>query len=350
MLGNLPQHFDPRNNAPSRAFELARAIGLTDVQLRKLWGLILGKSLCTHDFWQAAGVASKLILNQIPQLPRLNLENLVGSEIDNFQKLLFRTNDGLAIESVLIPLHNPSKYSLCISSQVGCVMGCAFCATARITKRRNLETWEIVDQFVQARSIAKKLGRDIASIVFMGMGEPFLNYNNVISAAQLFCYPTKNAISGRSITISTVGLIEEIDKFTSENHPFRLSISLGAPTDEKRARLVPVASRTKVKDLMAAARRHALARNDRINIAYVCISQENTTVEDAKALGELFGDTPVRLDLIDVRDNTGRFHPPSPTELSIFRDALRKYVTQPVARRYSGGSDINAGCGMLASQ
>lgn len=349
-MSQLPSDFDPRNSSPIEAISHAAKLGMTEKQLRRLWGLILGEGLCTHEEWATGNIAPRSTLNLIKTFPRLELEQTLSSGIDNFHKLLFRTQDKLAIESVLIPLHNETKYSLCISSQVGCVMGCAFCATARIPKRRNLESWEIIDQFIQARSIARKLGRDIASIVFMGMGEPFLNYKNVISAAQLFCYPTKNAISGRSITISTVGLVEEIDKFTSENHPFRLSISLGAPTDEKRARLVPVAARTKVKDLMAAARRHALARNDRINIAYVCISGENTSVEDAQALGDLIGDTPVRLDLIDVRDNTGRFIPPSSTELGIFRDALRKYVAQPVARRYSGGSDINAGCGMLASQ
>jgi 23S rRNA (adenine2503-C2)-methyltransferase len=143
--------------------------------------------------------------------------------------------------------------------------------------------------------------------------------------------------------------VQEIIKFTDLNLPFRLSISLGAATDEKRAKLVPVAARTPVAEVMKAARRHALARNDRVNISYVCISGENVGVEDAQALAELVGDTPIRLDLIDVTDHTGRFSAPTESELKSFRDALAVYLKQPVARRYSGGADIRASCGSLAA-
>ena len=130
--------------------------------------------------------------------------------------------------------------------------------------------------------------------------------------------------------------------------PYRLSISLGSAIDEKRARLVPVAAKTPVAEVMKAARYNALSKRDRIMLAYVCISGENVGVEDAQALGELIGDTPVRLDLIEVTDTTGRFHKPSDNEMQVFRDALTKYVKQPVVRRYSGGADINAACGTLA--
>src|SRR5262249_3895651 len=129
---------------------------------------------------------------------------------------------------------------------------------------------------------------------------------------------------------------------------YRLAVSLGAATDAKRADLVPVAARWPVAEVMAAARRHALARRDRVMLAYVCISGENVGEEDARALGELIGDTPVRLDLIDVADPPGRFRPPDAEELRVFRDALTRHVGQPVVRRYSGGADIQAACGTLA--
>src|SRR5204863_8003705 len=135
-----------------------------------------------------------------------------------------------------------------------------FCATARMPRRRNLETWEIVDQFIQARDVARSQGRRVTGAVFMGMGEPFLNYDRVLAAAELLRCPYGASIGARAITISTVGLVPEIDRFTAEGRGFRLSISLGAPTDEKRAYLVPVASRTPVAEVMAAARRHALSR------------------------------------------------------------------------------------------
>ena len=182
----------------------------------------------------------------------------------------------------------------------------------------------------------------------MGMGEPFLNYDRVIAAAELLRCSYGGSIGAAKITISTVGLVREIDRYTIDGHKFRLSISLGAATDEKRRRLVPVAARTPVAEVMAAARRHALDRRDRVMLSYVCIAGENVSEDDARALGALVGDTPVRLDLIDVTDPTGRFSPPTAGEMSDFRDALSRHLGQPVVRRYSGGKDIQAACGTLA--
>jgi 23S rRNA (adenine2503-C2)-methyltransferase len=286
----------------------------------------------------------------VPSLPSLILSKHERSPTDGFEKLLFNTQDRMSIETVIIPLEKPGRVSLCLSSQVGCVMGCVFCATARMTTRRNLSSWEILDQFVQARSVVQAQGRRVTGAVFMGMGEPFLNFTNVITAADWMRFPIKDAISGKAITISTVGLVQEIEKFTDLNLPFRLSISLGAATDAKRAQLVPVAARTPVARVMEAARRHALAKKDRINLAYVCVSGVNVSEQDARDLGALIGDTPARLDLIDVNDTSGRYLPPSAEELNGFRDALARYVRHPIARRYSGGKDIRASCGALVGQ
>jgi 23S rRNA (adenine2503-C2)-methyltransferase len=278
----------------------------------------------------------------------LSVEQIRTSPIDGFQKILFRTADGLAIESVLIPLHKPGAVSVCLSSQVGCPMGCVFCATARMPRRRNLETWEIVDQFVQAREIVRSQGRRVTGSVFMGMGEPFLNYDRVLAAADLLRCPYGGSVGARAITISTVGLVPEIDRYTIENRPFRLAISLGAATDVKRARLVPIASRTPVMAVMEAARRHGAARRERVMLAYVCIGGVNVELSDAEALADLIGDTPVRLDLIEVTDPDGRWPTPDPQEFRRFRDALAQRLKQPVVRRYSGGADIQAACGTLA--
>ncbi len=272
------------------------------------------------------------------------------SAIDGFQKLLFRTHDELAVETVLIPLHKPGAVSVCLSSQIGCAMGCIFCATARMPRRRNLETWEITDQFVQAQEVVRSQGRRVTGAVFMGMGEPLLPSvkPRVIAAASLLSCPYGGQLAAKAITISTVGIVPQIDEFTAEGHKYRLSISLGAATDEKRAWLVPVASGWRVAEVMAAARRHALTRRDRVMLSYVCISGVNVGEDDAEALGTLIGDTPVRLDLIDVTDPTGRFQPPGDDERLAFRDALTRHVGQPVVRRYSGGKDIAAACGTLA--
>jgi 23S rRNA (adenine2503-C2)-methyltransferase len=340
--------WDPRDQAPESFLARVRSLGLPDPAARRLTSAILGHGIYGPAAWGRSFQVPKLLGERVGDLPRLTLDASVTSETDRFQKLRFRTLDGLAVETVLIPLHKPGAVSLCLSSQVGCVMACTFCATARMPTRRNLSTWEIIDQWVQARDLARSQGRRVTGTVFMGMGEPFLNYDRVIAAAELLRCPYGGSIASSKITISTVGLVPEIDRYTLEGHRYRLSISLGAATDAERKELVPIASRTPVAEVMAAARRHAQSRRDRVMLSYVCISGENVSEDDARALGDLIGDTPVRLDLIDVTDPTGRFQPPSPEEMADFRDALSRHVGQPVVRRYSGGKDIQAACGTLA--
>lgn len=339
---------DPRSLTPDNFFSSASRAGLSEECARKWAGAIIGSGLRDPSEIMEASQIARRFAPVIATPAALRLVQHLRSPIDGFEKLLFETHGELPIETVIIPLEKPGKVSICLSSQVGCVMGCAFCATARMPHRRNLASWEILDQFVQARELARSQGRTVTGAVFMGMGEPFLNMSNVIMAADWMRFPIKDAISGKAITISTVGLVQEIERFTDMNLPFRLSISLGAATDEKRALLVPVAARTPVKRVMQAARRHALTKRERINLSYVCVSGVNVSERDALDLAALIGDTPVRLDLIDVTDSSGHFAPPTPEELQRFREALSTHVKQPVARRYSGGRDINASCGSLA--
>lgn len=348
----VPSHhhsgLDPRSFSPAEFYVQCESIGMTHEMARRWAGSVIGRGERRASDILRNATISKRFVDTVGNLPSLRLMRHVSSPTDGFQKLLFETHDSLSIETVIIPLHKQGAVSLCLSSQVGCVMGCTFCATTRMTMRRNLAAWEILDQVAQARRIVTEQGRRVTGAVFMGMGEPFLNFDNVLKAADWMRQPLENAISGKAITISTVGLVPEIERFTDLNLPFRLSISLGAATDEKRARLVPVAARTPVARVMEAARRYALTKKDRVNLAYVCISSENVGEDDARALATLIGDTPVRLDLIDVNDSSGRYMPPSSEELQRFRDALALFLKQPVARRYSGGADIAASCGALA--
>jgi 23S rRNA (adenine2503-C2)-methyltransferase len=341
---------DPRDSTPEGLMLQLQPLGIRPETVRRLLSAIMGRGIHEPSRWDREFQVPRRLLEKIGRLPRLVVEASQTSPRDGFQKLRFRTSDALAVETVIIPLHKPGAVSVCLSSQVGCVMGCEFCATARMPRRRNLETWEIIDQFVAARALARSSGRRVSGVVFMGMGEPFLNYERVLRAAELIRCPYGGAVAAKAVTISTVGLVPEIDRYTAEGHKYRLAISLGAATDTKRARLVPLAARTPVAEVMAAARRFALDRGDRVTLAYVCISGENVAEQDAQALGELIGETPVRLDLIDVTDPTGRFQPPTQEELRTFRDALTRHVGQPVVRRYSGGKDILAACGTLAGE
>jgi len=350
MLSPTTPTFDPRNLSPSNFFDHANSLGLSERASRRLLGAVFGSDSLTVASWREKELVSKDFASKISDLPRLELVKVQRSLIDGFTKLLLKTHDNLAIETVVIPLNTPDTATLCLSSQVGCVMRCAFCATAKMASRRNLATWEIIDQFMHARTIASQQGRKITGAVFMGMGEPFLNYENVLAAAKLLSFPVQGTIAGKGITVSTVGLVNEIERFAEEGKPFRLSISLGAATDQKRKILVPVAARTPVSRVMEAGRHFAITRNTRINLAYVCVGGVNCEENDARALGELIADTPTRLDLITVTDISGRYQPPSDLEFNTFRDALRKYVNHPIVRRYSGGEDIQAACGTLAGE
>ena len=287
---------------------------------------------------------------------------------DGFMKYLFRTPDGHAIEAVRIPLPDPAdaralkerrrqgraealealpaaKYTLCVSSQVGCALACDFCATGRQGGVRSLKTWEIL---AQHRLVAAEADHPIRGVVFMGMGEPLLNYENVIRASRILSDPAGPAIAAKAISISTAGVVPAIRRFTAEGHRYRLLVSLGAPTSEQRRTLMPIEDRWPLAELMDAVRAHAAATGQRIPIAYVTIGGVNTSPAHARDLAALVSGVRVKLNLIDVVDETGQYRPPTPEELAAFRDALDA-LGAPVVRRYSGGKDIAAACGTLAA-
>jgi 23S rRNA (adenine2503-C2)-methyltransferase len=279
-------------------------------------------------------------------LERLSVLDRRRSAVDPFVKYLFRGPDGQVFEAVRIPLERP-RWSVCVSSQVGCALACAFCETGRLGFTRNLEPWEIVEQVLTVRRESPE--RPVTGVVFQGQGEPFQNYDNVMRAAEILRAPWGVRIGGDRITISTVGLLPMIERFTTEGRPYRLILSLTSAFDEKRAGLMPVGLRYSVADLAAAMRRHAAARGGPVNLAWVLMAGVNTGEDEAAELARLFPAVPVRLSLIDVNDPTGRFHAPEAAERSRFMSALADRGIGFV-RRYSGGPDIHAACGMLASR
>lgn len=278
------------------------------------------------------------------ETPTLEVLSRRRDPADNFMKYLFRLADGNRVEAVRIPIFD-DKYTLCISSQAGCPLDCVFCATGKLGYKRNLATWEIVEQL---RIIRDEADRPVRGVVFMGMGEPFLNYDHVIRAARIFADPSGAAISGRAITISTSGVVPVIRKFTAERHPYRLAISLTGATRPKRRSLMPAAEKTwPIEELIDAVREHALALRERVTLEYVVIKGVNVGRDDAEALCRLLEGIPVRLNLIDVNDASGQFEPPSDDERKQFVDWLQP-LGAPIVRRYSGGKDVKAACGMLA--
>ncbi len=295
---------------------------------------------------------SPTLLKQIRErvrIPRLTLIDKIVSPQDGFAKYLFRGDGDGQFEAVRIPLlHRPDdlKYVVCVSSQVGCALACAFCATGRMGFERNLATWEIVDQVTQIQADSP---HPVRGVVFMGMGEPLLNYDRVIRAARIFSEPCGMAISGKAITISTVGIVPGIRRFTAEKHPYRLIVSLTAARSEQREKLLPIERVYPLPELLDAVREYHVATRKRVTFAWTVLAGINTSRDDARALAELTKDLPILLDLIDVNDPTGQFRRPSTEEANAFRDALREELNAPVQRRYSGGQDIHGACGMLAA-
>jgi 23S rRNA (adenine2503-C2)-methyltransferase len=290
---------------------------------------------------------------------------------DGFVKYLFRLPDGDLIEAVRIPLPDPgdaralkqrrqrgeaaglvalptAKYTLCISSQKGCVLACDFCATGRLRPAggvRNLAVWEML---AQVRAMRAEADHPVCGVLFLGMGEPLLNYDNVIRAAQILSHPAGPAIAGDSISISTVGVAPAIRRFAAERHRFRLIISLAAATSEARLPLMPAEKRWPLADVMAAVREYAASCRSRLSFAYIGISGVNMGCEHARKLAELLAGLRAKVTLIDVNDDSGRSQPPTDEEVREFRDELlARHI--PVSRRYAGGREIGAACGTLAA-
>jgi 23S rRNA (adenine2503-C2)-methyltransferase len=287
------------------------------------------------------------LTSELPLRP-LTVETMQQSE-DGTRKFRFLTFDGKAIESVLIPDDNleRDKLTLCISSQVGCALGCEFCATATLGFTRHLSAGEIVDQVYQATAVA---GRRPTNIVFMGMGEPLHNLANVTRAFQLLLHPWGAGFSPRRITVSTVGLVSGIDQLAKLEPAPNLAISLNATTDEIRDQLMPVNRRWPLETLLAAARRFPLAHHRKITFEYVLLAGVNDSDADAARLPRLLRGLPCMVNLIPWNPFAGpAFQRPSEERILRFQEIVRASGL-PVYIRTPRGDDIDAACGQLAAR
>lgn len=313
---------------------LARVIadGDDDPTPRRLPRKALVQALRTHTTWGRLTVLERV------------------ADADGGVRYLFQSPDGALSEAVRIPLEKPGRFTVCLSSQVGCAMQCAFCATGRLGLSRNLEAWEIVAAFATVRDEARDAGGRVTGAVFMGQGEPLHNYDAVVQAARVLSDPCGGRVASENITISTVGLVPQIRRYTREGHPFRLIVSLTSAIPDKRQQLLPVAGRTPLPELVEALRERAAATRDRVTIAWVVIGGVNTGAEEVEALRAALADVPLRVNLIDVNDaRPDGFRRATVAELDRFRDDLQA-LNVPIVRRYSVGSEQNSACGMLAAR
>ena len=274
----------------------------------------------------------------------LTLDGVLRSG-DGTRKLLLRTASGQRLESVVIPMGR-GKFTQCISSQVGCKMACDFCATAEMPVRRNLGPSEIVDQYYHARALLAGTGEQVSNLVYMGMGEPLDNFDNVVTSLRILLDQQGAAIGQRRITVSTVGLAPRIPKFGAAV-PVNLAVSLNATTDAVRDRIMPVNKAFPIARLMDALRAYPITPRRRIFVEYVMLRDVNDSDADATRLTQLLDGIGVKVNLIPFNAYPGsRYQPPPLERVHRFRDRLLKVRIQANVREPKG-RDIQAACGML---
>ena len=264
---------------------------------------------------------------------------------DGTEKFLFGLEDGESIESVLIPnSKGEASYTLCISSQVGCAMKCLFCKTGGLGLKRNLRSYEIVDQVISSKRLTET--GDITNIVFMGMGEPFNNFNEVRNA--LIKLTELIGFSKRKITVSTSGIVPGIKRLADEGPDVNLAISLNASTDNIRTRIMPVNKKYPLKKLMEACREFPLAPHRQITFEYVLIGGVNDTTEDAERVVELLKGIRSKVNLIPYNPVGASTGLKKPSERSVlkFQDIIKSSGITTIIRK-SKGADISAACGQL---
>jgi len=301
----------------------------------------INKSATSFDEMTNLSVSLKEKLKEQFSFESLSIEK-VQTSIDGTKKYLFKAPDGNYIESVFMKYEYGN--SICVSTQVGCNMGCVFCASGIGGKIRNLKAWEILDQFLMAQ---KDAGESISHIVLMGMGEPFDNYEEVKEFINLIHDKDGINLSLRNITVSTCGVVPGILQFAKDFPQANLAISLHRATQEDRLKLMPIAKKYPLCELMDTVREYAAITNNRVTFEYALIDGENDSFSDAKKIKELLSGIGSHVNLIPLNkvEESGLKGSPKSSALA-FSKALEKLGISSTIRR-SLGPDIDAACGQL---
>ncbi len=333
--------------------------GVSPGEARKIVGAV-HRLDCLPESVSMVRRASLEAVRAAGRLLRLTVTAVHRSRLDPFIRYALASSDGSPIETVRIPLERPGRFSVCVSSQAGCALGCSYCATGRMGLLRNLEAWEIVEQVrVVRRDLDRGERQRVHGVVFQGMGEPLANLRNVFQAMRLLCEPCAQAIDGRTVTLCTAGIPIGIRRLAEEFPKVRLAVSIGSARTEVRRMLMPVDRVHPLATVLDAAADHAVRTGLAPMWALTLLSGVNDHPEDARALAlraQAFsrqtGLKPqIRLipyNGINAAVQDGFQRSPATSE-SEFRRILREAGFN-AHKRYSGGSDIQAGCGQLSAQ
>ena len=275
----------------------------------------------------------------------------VQKSFDGTIKTRIKLHDEHLIESVLIPVPEDKRFTTCISSQVGCSLSCSFCATGKMKRIRNLTAKEIVDQYhiVQEQSMTH-YNHGLTNIVYMGMGEPLLNYREVLRSIQQLTDPELLGISPRRITVSTAGIAKMIRKLAEDEVRFNLALSLHAADDEKRNKIMPINEQNNLETLMDALKYFSELCKGKITYEYIALNHFNDSIADAKNLAKLCRSFPVRVNIIEYNPIEGFDGSKSEKDrIDRFATYLSEHGVRVTIRR-SRGKDIDAACGQLANK
>jgi len=333
----------------SLAAEFSR-IGLPSVHARKV----------LREFYASSGQPQGLDVAAVGKAVSqwLGSSSLIGSlverkslSLDGTSKLLVRYTDGAAVECVLMPTERPDRTMACVSSQVGCAMGCDFCASTKQGLERNLTAGEIAEQFIHLKQLAGSAGRRITSVVFMGMGEPMHNLDAVIGGVRRIADPDMGGVGWRQVTVSTVGIVPGIDRLASADLNIHLALSLHAPDDATRARLVPMNRKYSVAEIVAAARRFYNHTGRIVTVEYCLLAGVNDSDEQALLLARLLDGFRAHVNLIPYNPIgiglTGvAYQRPTPGRVLAFLTVLREAGVVAHIRQ-TRGDDVSAACGQL---
>ena len=270
---------------------------------------------------------------------------------DGTIKTRYKLHDGHKIETVLIPVPEDKRFTACVSSQVGCSLTCSFCATGQMGRLRNLTAAEIYDQAFETNRLCEETyGLPLTNIVFMGMGEPLLNYGPVMESIEKITSPEGMAMSPRRITVSTAGIAKMIRRLADENVKFNLALSLHAADDKKRSRIMPINEANNLESLMEALEYFYQKTKGRISFEYIALQGYNDTLEDADKLAKLCRrQFPVRVNVIEYNPVAGvAFEKSEENQIDRFAKKIRDKGVMITVRR-SRGKDIDAACGQLAN-
>ncbi len=299
------------------------------------------------DFDQMTNLSKKdrELLSNVSNIAKVKIEKKFVSAIDGTVKFLFALDDGNLIETVVMKYHH--GYSICVSSQVGCRMGCSFCQSTKSGLIRNLLAGEILGQILEAQ---KNLNIRISNVVMMGIGEPLDNFDNVVSFLKIVNHPDGINIGYRHISLSTCGIVDKIVELSKLNLPITLSISLHSAFDFKRSEMMPINKKHNIIQLIKACREYQRITGRRISFEYSLISGVNDTVDDAKKLVSILDGLLYHINLIPVNKiENGKYLPPNFNVIEHFQNTLIKMGVNCTVRR-TLGSDISASCGQLRSK